>query len=189
MSTTKTTTTDPADSTWTSDDRLAIRLEIDPKTTFDRIPMRSAQLHFRNKSDTQLRIFMPVPDAFRANISTLFFTPTAGDPLFVPTPRPHGYMVSEKDFVLLEAHEERTIAQSFTIDPMTPGPGTATARTPGFARGAAVKVRWILENTLTTFPGGVVTFDGPTKALFGGQPVPGLWTGKLTTVITWVVPD
>ena len=112
-----------------------------------------------------------------------------GDPLFVPQPRPHGYQISEKDFVLLGPHEERTITQSFTIDPMTPGPGNATARSPGFARGETVKVRWVLENTMTTFPGGVVTFDGPTKPLFGGQPVPGLWTGKLTTLVTWVVPD
>lgn len=178
----------PDAAAWTGDGRLEIRADIDPQVTMDRIPMRSIRLHFRNATDAPLRLYLP-PDPFRFNISSVVFAPEGAPPLLVPEPRPHGYMITEKDFLLLAPREERVVTQSFSIDPMVPGPGTRTARRPGFEEGRRVPVRWTYENRITSWPGGVATFDGVTKPLFGGGPVPHLWTGEIRAQFTWTVPD
>lgn len=180
---------DTARSPWATDGRLEIMAEVDPQVTVDRVPMRALRLRLRNATSEPLRIYMPRPDAFRFGISSVVFTPKEGSPLLVPEPRPHGYMIGEDDFILLAPREERVVTQSFTIDPMSPGRGVETARRPGFEKGKVIAVRWTYENAMTAWPGGAQTLDGVTKPLFGGGPIPHLWTGKLKAELTWIVPD
>lgn len=172
-----------------TDSRLEIQLVIKPGVVMDRIPMRSAVLRFTNRTKQPLRIYMP-SEAARANISTIFMTPSeGGQPLFIPDLHPHGYQVSESDFPLIAPGATREFTQSFSLDPMKPGPGTATERRKGFEAGKTVRVTWTYENTTRRWPGGVQTFGGPTKGLFDGGDIPHIWTGKLSVQMTWTVPD
>lgn len=161
---------------------------MDPTVTMDRVPMRRALLHFRNVGAEPLRVYLPNGEAFRLNISSLFFVPEGGTPLMVPDPHPHGYVVTEADFHLLSPGEERSFAQPFTIDPFAPGAGNQTLRRPGFEPGRAVRVRWTYENRIRRWEGGRQTLDGPTVPLFGGQDIPFLWTGTLAVELAWTVP-
>ena len=170
------------------DERLQIQLEILPDVKIDRIPMRTARLRFRNIGRDPVRIYLAVSEPFRCNISTLSFAPPSGAPLTVPEPRPHGYVVTERDFHLIEPGKELTFTQPFTIDPFARR-GRNTERRPGFERGSQVAVRWTYENSITRWEGGVETFDGPTKPLFDGKDIPWIWTGKLSVKLTWIVPD
>jgi len=155
----------------------------------DRVPMRTIELTFKNVSASPLRIFLPNAESFRANISTVVLFSDAGGALGIPEPHPHGYVISEADFFLLAPGEERVVNQPFTLDPMLPGPGTATRRRPGFESGTTVNVRWTYENAGDTWPGGANTMEGVTKPLFGGKPVPHIWTGKLLATGVWTITD
>ena len=95
----------------------------------------------------------------------------------------HGYQVTEKDFHLLKPGKSRAFPQRFTIDPLNEG------RMPEFEKGREVEVSWTYENKITQWKGGVATFRGTTKTLFGGKEIPYIWTGKLTVQTTWAVPD
>lgn len=172
-----------------TDGRLEIRATFARGIKIDRVPMRTIELTFKNVSPSGLRIFLPRPEAFRAGISTIFLSTDGGAPLGIPDPHPHGYVISEADFILLAPGEERVVPQSFTLDPMLPAAGTQTARRPGFETGRTVGVRWTYENTRDTWPGGANTLDGVTKPLFGGQRVLDIWTGKLVAAGSWTVSD
>lgn len=172
-----------------TDGRLEIRLEMKPGVEVDRVPMRTAVLHFRNVGSEPLRFYLPRPDAFRATISTLVFRPKTGEPLFEPEPHPHGYVVTEDDFHLLGPGEARDFTQKFTLDPFAPGAGTATARLPGFENGSEVQISWTYQSSIRRWAGGAQTLDGPTKQLFDGGDIPHIWTGKLTLRTAWIVPS
>jgi hypothetical protein len=169
------------------DERLEIRLTIEPGVETDRVPMHVAELHFRNVSDEQVRIYLPVPEAFRFGLSSIVFRPEGQPPLAVPEPRPHGYVVTDKDFHLLEPGQSKAFEQRFTIDPMARGT-RATKRRPGFELGAGVPVRWVYENKIRSWVGGKRSVDGPTRTLFDGGVIPGIWKGRLAVSGTWTVP-
>lgn len=170
-----------------TDDRLEIWLEIAPGTTPDRVPMRTAVLHFRNVGTGPVRFYLPNGEAFRAGISTLIFAPDTAPPLFVPEPQPHGYVVTEADFHLLEPGAATSFEQPFTIDPFPPGNQPPT-RLAGFESGYPVPVSWTYENSLTRWEGGRQTLDGVTQPLFGGEEIPHIWTGKLVVRMEWQIP-
>ena len=169
-----------------SDGRLEIQLEIQEGSVLDRVPMRTAVLRFKNASDKPLRLYLPQSEAFRANISSLILAPEGAPPLFVPEPRPHGYVVTEKDFPLLKPGEGRAFTQRFTIDPFARG--GRTERRAGFEPGKKVPVSWTYENAIRQWKGGQRTLDGPTGELFGGKEIPFIWTGKLTAKASWTAP-
>jgi hypothetical protein len=83
---------------------------------------------------------------------------------------------------------QKEFTQSFSLDPMKPGPGTATGRLAGFESGSRVSVRWTYENSIQRWQGGQMTLDGPTKSLFDGGDIPYIWTGKLQLETAWTVP-
>lgn len=95
-----------------------------------------------------------------------------------PEPRPHGYVVTEKDFHLLGPGEEKTFKQSLYVAQFAPQ-GRSVEPIKGFEQGGAFRVRWTYENSITEWKGGAVTLDGPTQSLFGGGPIPHIWTGKV----------
>ena len=171
-----------------SDERLEIQIEIQPGATPDPVPMRTAVLHFRNRSSEPLRIYLPRGEMFRAGISSLLFSPEKAPLLLVPEPHPHGVVITEEDFPLLGPGESRAFTQSFTIDPVARG-GAGTARLEGFAAGSEIAVRWIYENQIDQWQGGAQTLDGPTRSLFGGEKIPHIWKGKLTAQMRWRVGE
>jgi hypothetical protein len=179
--------TNAATSAPAADSRLQIQLEIRPGVVMDRIPTRTAALRFTNKTKEPLRIYLP-NEVARASISTITMTASGGRPLFIPDLHPHGYVVTEADFPLLAPGETREFTQSFSLDPMKPGPGTATERRKGFEAGKSVRVDWTYDSSVRRWPGGVATFGGPTRELFDGGDVPYIWTGKLHVEMTWTVP-
>lgn len=173
------------------DERLQIQLELLPGVETDRVPMRTARLRFHNIGRDPVRIYLPVSEPFRFNISTISFyprgEPTGKRPFTAPEPHPHGYVVTEKDFHLIDPGKELIFTQRFTIDPFARG-GSGTERRPGFEAGSKIDVRWTYENSITRWEGGVQTLDGPTKRLFEGKEIPWIWTGELSAKLTWTVP-
>ena len=127
-----------------------------------------------NTGDAPRRIYMLGPEVFRATMSDLWLLGADGTPIGMsqPEPHPHGYLPTEDDFPEIAAHASKTFEQSLAIDPAAPaGPAT---------------VSWKYENRVTQWEGGLQTLDGPTKPLFGGKPIPGIWVGELeaSTAIT-----
>jgi hypothetical protein len=175
-----------AQSTSAAADGLEISFEIRPGTRDERVPLREVVLRFRNVSTQPVRFYLPRGEAFRSGISALWFQ--AGEHRFVePEPEPHGVVIEEEDFPLLDPGEERTFTQSFTLDPIPPGPSTRTQRRPGFEDGETVQVTWAYANDIVRWPAGQPTLDGPTQTLFGGGDIPFIWTGKLVVRADWRV--
>jgi len=174
-------------STTASDKGLAVWFEIVPGVRMDRIPIRTVMLHFNNTSKAPIRIYLPQSEPFRANISSLLFR-ASGETFFHPEPRPHGYVVTEIDFPLLAPGEEKSFAQTFSLDSMAFGAGSAIARLKGFESGKSVKIAWTYSNAIKRWAGGAQTLDGSTKALFDGKDIPHIWTGNLSVETTWTAP-
>jgi hypothetical protein len=169
------------------DKGLEIWFEIRPGARMERIALRTLALHFKNASGDPIRIYLPQSEAFRSASSWIRFVSAHGR--FVePDPRPHGYQVTEIDFPLLAPGEERTFEQSFSLDPIVPGPGNRSERRKGFDSGTPVRVSWTYENRIVRWAGGAQTLDGPTKTLFGGNEIPNIWVGKLSVDANWTVP-
>ena len=123
-------------------------------------------LNFRNTGAELRRIYLVNSEPFRAMQSTLYLDRGAeGPPVIQPPPRGHGYVVTEADFHALEPGSMQTFTQTLRL-PADLAPGTYQAR-------------WVYRNEVERWEGGRQTFDGPTRALFGGERIPGIWTGKL----------
>jgi hypothetical protein len=125
-------------------------------------------LRFANETKKPVRIYLVESEPFRSFQSALRVA-RASDRKIVdlqPEPRPHGYMVDESDFHLILPGESFSAKQSLSLDPTI------------YRAGESYVVTWIYENDVTKWAGGVVTLDGPTKALFGGKEIPYIWTGR-----------
>lgn len=170
-----------------ADARLEIQLEIRPGITMGRIPRRVALLRFRNVGAEPVRVYLPNAESFRADVSSLSFVPSAGQAVVVPGPQPGRYDVTEADFHLLAPGASRSFLQEFVIDTARSGaPGSIPL--PGFEPGRQVRVRWRYENRVRRWEAGRQTPDGVTKGLFGGADIPHIWTGDLSTDLSWTVP-
>ena len=144
---------------------LQIRLAL-PKGFHAAGPDLTATLHFKNVGERPLRIFLIVSENFRYPQCTLEVPDPAGPPAPMPPPRPHGYVVSEKDFHLLAPGEERIFSQTLY-----------TRR----RKAGEHRVIWTYQNRITRWAGGLQTLDGPTKRLFDGKEIPHIWSGTLRT--------
>jgi hypothetical protein len=126
----------------------------------------TARLWFKNDGAEKARIYLIRSEAFRFPQSTLELPDrsTSGGPAPMPPPRPHGYVVTEKDFHLIEPGAEARFEQ--------------TLATRGLKSGKH-RVVWSYSNSITKWAGGAQTLDGPTKRLFGGKEIPFIWTGTV----------
>jgi hypothetical protein len=122
-------------------------------------------LTFRNTGSTLRRIYLLQSEPFRAMQSTFFLELPAAGPSMQPEPRPHGIVVTEADFHELPPGGTRSFTPTLQL-PADLAPGT-------------LWVRWQYSNRVDQWKGGIQTLDGPTKELFGGQRIPGIWVGEL----------
>jgi hypothetical protein len=176
----------PTTSSWAHASGLEVQLEMPAKpvsgVSGDRPLPVATTLRFRNASSQPLRFYLIESEPFRSFQSRLaVFEPGGGDFLTMqPEPRPHGYVVTEKDFHLLAPGEAKTFKQSLYVARVAPG-GRSVVPLTGFERGGTFRVRWTYQNSVTQWKGGAMTLDGTTKQLFGGGPIPHIWTGKVET--------
>jgi hypothetical protein len=128
-------------------------------------------LEFRNDGQDELRIYLIDTPVFRALQSDLAVLTADGKFLdSQPEPHPHGYVVSERDFPAISPGTTRRFTQPLRLAPDSLG---STA--------GDLQVRWTYRNKISSWSGGVQTLDGPTKSLFGGGPIPGIWLGEIST--------
>lgn len=134
-----------------------------------------AGLGFRNAGTDPLRLYWLFSAPFRAMQSTLRLMAQPGARFLAvgPEPRPHGYVVTEKDFVLLAPGEEWQTTQDLWVPASVAIHPTDT-----------LVLGWTYQNDVTAWPGGIATLDGPTHNLFGGGPIPYIWTGQLDSMVT-----
>jgi hypothetical protein len=133
-------------------------------------------LHFRNTGSAPVRIYMLEPEVFRSFQSSLFVHDAAGKLVGAPpVSPPHGYLPRESDFPLIAPGETRTFTQTLALDDAALAPG------------GSFTVEWTYSNTIAEWKGGAETLDGTTKPLFGGGPIPYIWTGKVVASAALVV--
>lgn len=159
-----------------TDGRLEIRATFVPGVKASFVPMRTIRLAFANVSEAPLRLHLPRAEDFRMGISTVMLHADGGAPIMIPEPHPHGYVITEDDFVLLAPGQEHVATQSFTLDSMQPGGGNRTAHEPGYETGRTASVRWTYESDVDAWPG-------------GGKKIEHIWTGKLVASGTWTVTE
>jgi len=130
-------------------------------------------LKFSNESQNPVRIYLVESEVFRA-LQSMFRVVRASDGAPVdlqPSPHPHGYVVDESDFHLIPAGKSFSATQTLYLDPTR------------FKAGEKYRVTWIYENKGKKWPDGIMTLDGPTKALFGGGEIPYIWIGESNVTV------
>ena len=134
-----------------------------------RVPQVTAQLHFSNVGSSPIRIFIVRTEIFRALISSLRVRRASTREVISlqPEPHPHGYVVTEQDFFLIEPGSEQVFTQSLII-------------TEQMSQAGELVVEWIYENRSRSWPGGIQTMDGITQPLFGGGDISHIWVNRLT---------
>lgn len=124
-------------------------------------------LEFRNEGQDDIRVYLIQTPIFRALQSDLAVY--AGGKFLgsQPDPHPHGYVVTERDFPAIPPGTTQRFTQPLHLDPAQLGAATE------------VEVKWTYQNKVESWAGGVQTLDGPTKSLFGGARIPGIWLGEV----------
>jgi len=131
-------------------------------------------LEFRNDGRDELRIYLIQAPVFRAMQSDLALFAADGKFLDTqPEPHPHGYVVSERDFPAIPPDAVVRFSQPLLLDRDRIGGASGD-----------LQLRWTYRNSVESWSGGVQTLDGPTHALFGGGPIPGIWRGEVRTTAT-----
>ena len=148
---------------------LSLRLELPagPYHAGDRL---TARLHFRNDGPAPMRLYIVGGEAFRAQQSDFQLSAADGRVLDrQPDPHPHGYVVTEADFPEVAPGATKLVEQTLDLSP-----GVLDGQA------GALRLRWSYRNGVTVWKGGLQTLDGPTRNLFGGKPIPGIWSGQAT---------
>ena len=147
---------------------LRIRLEFEdgPHHIGDSV---TCSLQFRNVTSEPIRTYLVTGEWFRALQSTLFIKSSEGGDILSmqPEPQPHGIVVGEEDFHLIEPNSEVTFIQTLHLRPELGDGGT-------------LWVEWTYENQVERWEGGRMTMDGPTVELFGGEDIPYIWLGTVS---------
>ena len=159
----------PAAPTWVAaGDGLSLRLE-PPPTPVALGGSVELRLHFRNDGEVPRRIYLIQSEVFRALQSDLQVFAADGQFLTSqPDPHPPGYVVSERDFPAIAPGEAQVHTQTLHLA----GPKFSGQAGP-------LRLRWTYRNSVESWRAGIQTLDGPTKGLFGGGPIPGIWRGEV----------
>lgn len=146
------------------DQKMEIELEL-PSTTLKTGEEISAKLTFKNNGSEKIRIYFIQNEMFRFNSHITLLRSEDRSSVSPPTiAPPHGYIIGEKDFYIIEPNESKSFEQKITLNE----PGDFI-------------IQWSYENNRTIWEGGLETLDGKTEALFDGKEVPYLWTGTIQT--------
>jgi hypothetical protein len=117
-----------------------------------------------NRSVQPLRFYFIEQQVFRPNLQV--YVMQDGKSCFdIQVPRGHGYIVTERDFPQLAPGAELRFEQQLS-----------NFRCES-SREVAIQV--VYTSDVREWRGGVQTFDGPTKQLFGNGVVPNAWLGKI----------
>lgn len=150
---------------------LSIRLDV-PPGPYKVGATLELGLEFRNDGADDRRIYLIHNPVFRALQSDLTIFSGGKFLASQPDPHPHGYVVSERDFPAIPAGTTRRFTQPLVLDAGELGSV------------GEIEVRWTYKNAIESWAGGVRTLDGPTRPLFGGKPIPGIWVGEVKTAAT-----
>lgn len=127
-------------------------------------------LIFRNTTGDPIRIFWINTQFFRGYQSHFYLLYDEEFKRLSNISPPHGYVVTEDDFHLIDPNSESTFKQSLYID---------GEDIDGDVHGAMLI--WVYKNDISRWQGGVMTLDGPTKKLFDGGDIPHIWLGEVDT--------
>ena len=115
----------------------------------------SVTLQFFNTGAKPRTIFFTLSETFRFGQSTFRYRARSGPTDVQPMPR-DGYVPSESDFHVIPPNDRLVFQQKLLIARTTPS--------------GALTVEWTYQNALDSYP---------SKMSNGGDPIPGIWRGKL----------
>jgi len=126
-------------------------------------------LKFRNCGTENIRIYMINSEPFRFGQSTLTVLLKDHQDLITmqPQPRPHGIVIDESDFHLIEPGKSIKFKQNLYLNDHE------------FSMPGEHILKWQYKNEVERWSGGVKTLDGKTKRLFRGKDIPFIWLGEL----------
>jgi len=129
-------------------------------------------LVFKNISKYPLRIYWVETEFFRSFQSYFYLLINGKSKYLGDVSPPHGYIVTEKDFHLIDSNDEIVFKQNLSIN-----------ETKIETDSKEIYLQWVYENNISKWEGGITTLDGPTKKIFGGKEIPYIWKGKIESVI------
>ncbi len=121
-------------------------------------------LVFKNISKHPIRIYLINTEFFRSFQSYFYLLADGKHKFLTEISPPHGYVVTENDFHLIESNSEIIFKQTLLID-------SAEIKTDL----NKTHLEWTYKNKISKWEGGIQTLDGPTNKLFGGKEIPPMW--------------
>lgn len=150
-----------------TDDRLHTSLAV-VSMSHDTVEI---EMRFENVSNTPLRIYYIDDPIFNGFQSSFYLRSESGEKKYIgEEPHPHGYAVSQKDFHLILPHKSKSFRQKFKTKSI-------------FTSGKANDLVWHYTNRIVKWKGSQQTLDGETKALFDGESIPYIWSGRISTSV------
>ena len=129
-------------------------------------------LVFKNISKYPLRIYLVETEFFRSFQSYFYLLFNGQSKNISNISPPHGYIVTEEDFHLIDSNSEIVFKHTLSIDKIKIETDSNE-----------IYLNWVYENKISKWEGGITTLDGPTKKLFGGKEIPYIWKGKLESMM------
>lgn len=129
-------------------------------------------LIFKNVSKQPIRIYFIGTEFFRSFQSYFYLLKDGKYHFLTDISPPHGYVVTENDFHLIDPNKEMIFKQTISID-----------STNIKSKSSRAHLKWIYENKISRWEGGIKTLDGPTKKLFDGGKIPYIWIGKIDAMV------
>ena len=130
-------------------------------------------LIFKNNSEHPIRIYLINAEFFRS-FQSYFYLLFNGKAKFISNiSPPHGYVVTENDFHLINSKSEMIFEQILSIDDADIENDLSD-----------IYLEWTYTNKISKWEGNIKTLDGPTKELFDGKEIPYIWQGKVESKIT-----
>ncbi|NNK85225.1 MAG: hypothetical protein HKO91_06720 [Desulfobacterales bacterium] len=130
------------------------------------------ELVFKNISKNPIRIYWIKTEFFRSFQSYFYLLADGKYNFLTDISPPHGYVVTEDDFHLIDPNKEIIFKQTLSIDSTK-------------IKSNLIKphLEWTYENNVAKWEGGKMTQDGPTKKLFSGDKIPYIWVGKINSIV------
>lgn len=130
------------------------------------------ELIFKNISNYPIRIYLVKTEFFRSFQSYFYLLFNEKYKLITDISPPHGYIVTDNDFHMIDSKSELIFKQTLSID-----------NSDIENQLSDIQLIWFYENKISKWEGGIKTLDGPTKKLFGGKKIPYIWQGKIVSTI------